>query len=74
MERMSVNTGIRLTPTHVKKLDRLATDMRTTRNRLLGMLIDSAEVESKPVLSVGEKNNRCDAQELSHQSIATVGA
>lgn len=74
MERMSINTGIRLTPTHVKKLDRLATDMRTTRNRLLAMLIESAEVESKPVLSVGEKNNRRDASTLTETSITAIRA
>ena len=74
MERLARNTGVRLTLDQLEKAERLAQSLGTTRNRLFGMLIDTAEVQSKPVVSVGLKNNRCDAQELNRQSITTVGA
>ena len=69
------NTGVRLTKRQFAKADRLATSLQVSRNRLIGMLIDSAEVESKPVLSVGlQKNNRQAAQDLTGQSSLAVGA
>ncbi len=75
MERMTVLTGVRMTPSQAQKLAQLAKNMRMPKNRLMGLLIDSAEAQALPAVSVRlEKNNRCDAQELSRQSIATVGA
>lgn len=69
------NTGVRLTKRQFAKADRLATSLQVSRNRLIGMLIDSAEIESKPVLSVGlQKNNRRDAKALAGQSVTAVGA
>lgn len=52
MERMTVNTGVRLTPSQAKKLDRMAGKLRTSRNRLVGLLIETAEVDTLPVVSV----------------------
>ena len=57
MEKLNVNTGVRLTLAQAAKLEQLATSLRISRNRVFGALIDSAEVESKPVVSVGLKNN-----------------
>jgi len=74
MERMSINTGVRITPSQAAKLDRLAENMRMPKNRLMGMLIDAAEVQAAPIVSVGLKKNRRDAQNLTGQSITAVGA
>ena len=72
---MTVLTGVRMTPGQAQKLAQLAKNMRMPKNRLMGLLIDSAEAQALPAVSVRlENNNRCDAQELSRQSIATVGA
>ena len=57
MERLARNTGVRLTLDQLEKADRLAQSLGTTRNRLFGLLIDTAEVQSKPVVSVGLKNS-----------------
>jgi hypothetical protein len=74
MERLARNTGVRLTLDQLEKADRLAQSLGTTRNRLFGMLIDTAEVQSKPVVSVGLKNNRRDAQNLTETSITAIRA
>lgn len=52
MERMTINTGVRLTPRQVQKLEQMAVQLRTSKNRLVGLLIDSAEVANLPLVSV----------------------
>lgn len=47
------NTGVRLTGPQRDKLERLAESLNTSRNRIFGLLIDAAEVQSMPALSVG---------------------
>lgn len=75
IERMTINTGVRLTPTQAAKLERLATDMRMPKNRLMGLLIESAEAQTLPSVSVGlEKNNRRAASDLTGQSSTAIGA
>lgn len=75
METMSVNTGVRITPSQAQKLAQLAKNMRMPKNRLMGLLIDAAEVQSVPSASVRlEKNNRVDAKALSGQNVNTVAA
>lgn len=74
IERMTRSTGVRLTPSQAAKLERLACDLRTSKNRLMGLLIDTAAVETLPSVSVGlEKNNRTDVA-LSGQNVNAVGA
>lgn len=75
IERMTVNTGVRLTPTQAAKLERLATDMRMPKNRLMGLLIESAEAQTLPSVSVGlGKNNRRADAAYQGQNVNTVGA
>ena len=75
MERLARNTGVRLTLDQLEKADRLAQSLGTTRNRLFGLLIDTATVESRPAVSVGlAKNNRNAATKLEAQSSKAVGA
>ena len=59
MEKMTVLTGVRMTPSQAAKLERLAENMRMPKNRLMGLLIDSAEAQALPAVSVRlEKRNR----------------
>lgn len=75
MDRMHVNTGIRLTVPQMEKLDRIAKSIGASRNRTFGLLIDAAEVQTVPSVSVGlPKNNRHDAQNLHGSSITAVSA
>lgn len=69
----SINTGIRLTESQFEKLDRMAGALRTNRNRVIGMLVDAAQVEQTPAVSV-KMNNRVDAKALSGQNVNTVAA
>lgn len=72
---MSVNTGVRITPSQAQKLARLAENMRMPKNRLMGLLIDSAEAQTTPSVSVRlEKNNRNAATKFEPQSSKAVGA
>lgn len=70
----SINTGIRLTESQFEKLDRMAGALRTNRNRVIGMLVDAAQVEQTPAVSVKMNNNRVDAKALSGQNVNTVRA
>lgn len=75
IEKLDVSTGVRLTLAQADKLDRLAASLRISRNRVFGVLIDSAEVQAIPSVSVGlGKNNRPAASDLTGQSSKTIGA
>lgn len=75
METMSINTGVRITPSQAQKLARLAENMRMPKNRLMGLLIDAAEAQALPAVSVRlEKNNRNAATKFEPQSSKAVGA
>ena len=70
MERMTVLTGVRMTPTQAQKLAQLAKNMRMPKNRIMGLLIDSAEAQALPAVSVRlEKNNRVDAKKNSGNGV-----
>ena len=72
-ERMARNTSVRLREGQRNKLDLLSRKLNTSRNRVFGLLIDAAEIQSQPAVSV-EMNNRRDAQNLTGSSITAVGA
>ena len=73
MERLARNTGVRLTLDQLEKADRLAQSLGTTRNRLFGLLIDTAEVQSKPVVSVGLAKNSAQKRNRSENGAAVSG-
>lgn len=61
MDKLQAATNVRLTLQQAEKLERLATTLRVSRNRVFGLLIDSAEIQTQPSVSVGlYKNNRYD--------------
>jgi hypothetical protein len=56
---MSANKYInfRITPEHEMKIHRLARELGISQSAVLRCLVENAEVQSKPVVSVGLKNN-----------------
>jgi hypothetical protein len=60
LEKQTVNTGVRLTEAQAAKLDLLAANLQISRNRVFGVLLDSAEVQTVPSVSVklGKKTSR----------------
>lgn len=70
-----VSTGMRLPRPHFEKLNRMAAALNVSRNKMVALLIDGAEIEQEPVLSVGlGKNNRRAASDLTGQSSTAIGA
>ena len=69
----SINAGIRLTPSQREKWNFLANRLGVKRNQVIGLLIDSAEVQVNLLVPIGQKNNRRDAQ-VSTASITAVSA
>lgn len=47
-----VNTGISISREQFKKLEEMAIDLNMSRNKLIGMLIDAAEVVERPKVAV----------------------
>lgn len=48
----SVVTGFRIKRAHISKLDVMARQLGVSRNRVVGILIEGAEVESRPAVKV----------------------
>lgn len=75
MEQLFATTSVRLTNAQRAKLDLLALSLNTSRNRVFGMLIESAEIRHRPTVAVGlQKNNGCDANALAGHNVAAVRA
>ena len=72
MERLARNTGVRLTLDQLEKAERLAQSLGTTRNRLFGLLIDTAEVQSRPAVSVALAKN--SAQKRSRDTLPVTAS
>lgn len=53
-----VYTGFRLSDEHLDRAQKLAKQLGVSRNRLVGLLIENAEVESHPVINVSIKNEK----------------
>ena len=62
-------------PSHIAKLQQMAAILGTNQSDVLRRLVESAEVQTKPAVSVAlQKNNRQDSNDLTRQSITAVGA
>lgn len=55
---MSVNAGLRISLIQMEKLRDLASQLGVSRNRVIGILIDHAEVESIPAINVSISNEK----------------
>jgi len=71
-EKCTVGISALITQTQDTKSRRLAECLGISRNRLLGLLIDEAEIEGLPSLAIGKKNNRRAAQDFSGQSSQAI--
>jgi hypothetical protein len=68
MKEYGINTGLRLPRAQFAKLNDMAKTLNVSRNKMVALLIDGAEVESKPVLSVGLGKNASRA--IAHEDRA----
>ncbi len=73
MEKM-VTTGIRTSPARLEKLDRIATQLGTTRNRVWNLLVDNAEIVSQPVVNAALKKDSRQAQTFQGKRKTAGGA
>ena len=48
----TINTGIRLSPERMTRLTDLATELGASRNETIGLLIEAAQVVSRPAVNV----------------------
>lgn len=55
---MMTYTSLRLSDGHLDRAQELANRLGVSRNRLIGLLIENAEVKSQPVISVNLKNEK----------------
>ena len=51
-------TGFRLSDEHLDRAQKLAKQLGVSRNRLVGLLIERAEIKSQPVIDVNLKNEK----------------
>ena len=51
-------TGFRLSDGHLNRAQELAKQLGVSRNKLIGLLIERAEIKSQPVISVNLKNEK----------------
>jgi len=51
-----VYIGFRLSDEHLDRAQKLAKQLGVSRNRLVGLLIERAEIKSQPVIDVNLKN------------------
>ena len=70
---MHKNSGVRLTGDQWTKLNALAQSLGTTRNRVFGLLIDTAEVQSKPVVSVALAKNSAEKRDRDTSPVTVSG-
>lgn len=71
-DKKTINTGIRLTPSQYARVAALAKALGVKRNHVFGVLIDSAEVKTRPVVNVQLETNRRTAQVSEANSSATA--
>ena len=74
MERSTILTGLRLTPSQHAKRQRMAAALGVSPNKLTALLIEAAhEPEPRPALVVGEiKNNSRSAQTFQGKGATAV--
>lgn len=51
-------TGFRLSDGHLNRAQELAKQLGVSRNKLIGLLIERAEIKSQPVINVSLKNEK----------------
>ena len=68
-----VYTGFRLSDEHLDRAQKLAKQLGVSRNRLVGLLIERAEIKSQPVVNVSLGQNK-SAEQTVAGSGAFVGA
>lgn len=69
----SINTGIRLTPSQYARLTAIAQEMGVKKNHVFGILIESAEVRSRPSADVQLIKNSDSAKFSKVASAITAG-
>ena len=71
-------TSFALTDDNRAKLKVLADELGVKPNRAINLLIQNAQIgevqRREPVAVLSKKNNRCDAQNLTGQSITAISA
>lgn len=66
-------TGVRLPREQFEKLNRMAASLNVSRNKVVGMLVEAAEVQSKPAVSVNlKKENGRSVETLAGLHTASV--
>ena len=55
---MMIYTGVRLSKQNVERAQCLAKQLGVSRNKLIGLLIERAEIKSQPVINVSLKNEK----------------
>lgn len=68
-----VYIGFRLSDEHLDRAQKLAKQLGVSRNRLVGLLIERAEIKSQPVIDVSLGQNK-SAEQTVTGSGAFVGA
>jgi hypothetical protein len=66
-------TGFRLSDGHLNRAQELAKQLGVSRNKLIGLLIERAEIKSQPVVNVSLGQNK-SAEQTVAGSGAFVGA
>lgn len=51
-------TGFRLSNEQLNRAQKLAQQLGVSRNKLIGLLIDTAEIKAQPVIEVSLKNDK----------------
>lgn len=51
-------TGFRLSNEQLSRAQKLAQQLGVSRNKLIGLLIDTAEIKAQPVIEVSLKNGK----------------
>ena len=67
-------TGVRLSKENVERAQALARQLGVSRNRLLEMLIENAQVESQPSIVVSLGQNKNGAVSARNQSTVFVSS
>ena len=70
---MMIYTGVRLSKQNVERAQCLAKQLGVSRNKLIGLLIERAEIKSQPVIDVSLGQNK-SAEQTVAGSGAFVGA
>ena len=74
MKQYGINTGLRLPRPQFEKLNQMAATLNVSRNKMVALLVDAAEVQSEPAVSVGtvKANGHSVNTRQSHHAIPVV--